>query len=665
MSTFPPLDAQCVVLPEKLNAPGPWTVRRNANFPEALIDSFDGEESHVRTCYDLLEHSVVKYPDSPYLGTRSVDARGAPGPYAWLSYSQVGEARTQIGSGLAHLGVRPGSNVGLFSTNCADWVLVDAALHAYACVSVPLYDTLGADVVQFVNNHAELAAVACSAATLPALLETLPASPTVAVVVVYAAPAGFRMPATPPGSAARLVSLDRLRALGMKHPSPHVPPSPADTALINYTSGTTGMPKGVVLTHANIVASIAGQIRSTAVLATIDATERHISYLPLAHIFERVTYMSVTHRGGAIGFFRGDVLTLLEDIQALRPTYFPSVPRLWNRIYDRIMAQVAASSPVKRRLFETAYAYKKRHMAAGDMTGGPWAGFWNRLVFNKIKQAVGGEVRMMVSGASALSPEVFEFMRIVFDCVVIEGYGMTETTSGATISIPGDPVIGHVGIPTPACEVKLADVPEMGYTNADLPRPRGEICVRGPLRFKEYYKDPENTRETIDEEGWLHTGDIGTWLPGERLKIIDRKKNIFKLSQGEYVAPEKIENIYVRSPYVAQVFVHGDSLRSCIVGVVVPDPEVLLPWAKQRGLPQDLATLCEDEQVKAMIQKSLSEEARVAKLKGFEQVADIVLTPVPFSVETGTMTPTFKLKRPQLREAYAPALEAMYARLPM
>lgn len=197
-----------------------------------------------------------------------MDARGAPGPYAWLSYRQVGEARTQIGSGLVHLGMRPGSNVGLFSANCADWVLVDAALHAYACVSVPLYDTLGADVVEFVNNHAELAAVACSTAALPALLETLPASPTVAVVVVYGAAPGFRMPATPPGSRARLLTLDRLRALGMKYPAPHSPPSPGDTALINYTSGTTGMPKGVVLTHANIVASIAGAIKSTVILST-------------------------------------------------------------------------------------------------------------------------------------------------------------------------------------------------------------------------------------------------------------------------------------------------------------------------------------------------------------------------------------------------------------
>ena len=618
----------------------------------------------MKTCYDMLENSIRKYGDNGYLGTRSVDAQGGAGPYKWLSYRQTGEARTQIGSGLLHLGVAPGSNVGLFSANCADWVLVDAALFAYRCVSVPLYDTLGPDVVEYIGNHAELAAVACSAAMLPTLLDALPRCPTIKVVAVFALPPGWRAPAVPEGAAARIYTLDRVRALGIRHPCPHAPPSPTDTALINYTSGTTGNPKGVVLTHANLVASVGGTFAASGgTLVDSGAMERHISYLPLAHIFERVTYMMVTYLGGGMGFFRGDVLQLLDDIQELRPTYFPSVPRLWNRIYDKIMAQVESGSALKRKLFWTAFEYKRRHMAAGDQSGGPWAGFWDRLVFSKIRAALGGQVACMTSGASALSPDVFEFMRVAFGCYVIEGYGMTESTSGVCNSIPGDPVIGHVGGPNAATEIKLADVPEMGYTNLDKPCPRGEICLRGPQRFKEYYKDPENTRETIDEEGWLHTGDIGMWLPGQRLKIIDRKKNIFKLSQGEYVAPEKIENVYQRSALVAQNFVHGDSLRSMLVGIVVPDPETLVPWARERGIVGDLPTLCRSAEVRAGVLKSMREEGRVAKLKGFEQVADVRLTPELFSVEAGTMTPTFKLKRPQLRDAYRAEIDEMYANL--
>ena len=203
-------------------------------------------------------------------------------------------------------------------------------------------------------------------------------------------------------------------------------------------------------------------------------------------------------------------------------------------------------------------------------------------------------MRLLTSGASPVSADVLLFLRICFGCCVLEGYGMTETSCLISITPLGDAQLGHVGAPTPACEVKLADLPEMGYTNADSPSPRGEICVRGPILFRGYYKDEAATRETIDAEGWLHTGDVGAWLPGGRLKIIDRKKNIFKLAQGEYVAPEKIENVYARSPLVMQSFVYGDSLRAQLVAVVVPDPEAMLPWAAQRGLPQDLRALCDD-----------------------------------------------------------------------
>lgn len=191
-----------------------------------------------------------------------------------------------------------------------------------------------------------------------------------------------------------------------------------------------------------------------------------------------------------------------------------------------------------------------------------------------------------------------------------------------------------------------------------------QICVRGPILFKGYYKDPGATAETIDADGWLHTGDVGTWIPGGRLKIIDRKKNIFKLAQGEYIAPEKIENVYARSPFVLQSFVYGNSLRAQLVAVVVPDPEYLLPWAAERGLPKDLGTLCNTPVVQAAVFKSMQQEGQAGGLKGFEQVAAIKLTPEPFSVENGMMTPTFKLKRPQAQAAFQDAIAEMYSGLP-
>lgn len=188
--------------------------------------------------------------------------------------------------------------------------------------------------------------------------------------------------------------------------------------------------------------------------------------------------------------------------------------------------------------------------------------------------------------------------------------------------------------------------------------------MRGPVLFRGYYKDEGATKEAIDTDGWLHTGDIGTWLPGGRLKIIDRKKNIFKLAQGEYIAPEKIENVYARSPFILQTFVYGNSLRAQLVAVVVPDPDYLLPWAGERGLTRDLAELCKNPQVVAAVFKSMQEEGRAAGLKGFEQVAAVRLAPEPFSVENGLMTPTFKIKRPQAQAAFQQAITDMYDALP-
>ncbi|KAK9835226.1 hypothetical protein WJX81_007254 [Elliptochloris bilobata] len=608
-----------VALPERLTPTGPWLVHRNAGFPDRLVSSFPAPDEHIRTLYDNLELSVMRHAKVPYLGERSVNAKGQAGQYEWMTYAEAGEARTAIGSGLLHYGLTPGAAVGLYSVNSRDWVLVDAACSAYSMVSVPLYDTLGPDAVRYICNHAELAAVACAAAVLPTLLQCLSESPTVVLVVVFGRQKGQSLPGPPPGC----------------HWFVH-----AEIRHHSFCSTATSL---------NVYLGYAG--------------DRHISYLPLAHIYERVTVIGLTHCGVSIGFYCGDVAELLEDVQMLRPTIFTSVPRLWNRIHDRVMATVRAGNPLARRLFAAAYASKKAALQAGDASGGRFGPLWDRLVFSKIKARVGGEVRLMTTGASPISAEVMDFLRICFGATVIEGYGMTETACTICMTAPGDTSSGHVGGPLACCEVKLADIPEMGYTTADRPHPRGEICVRGPTVFQGYFKDEVQTAEILDADGWLHTGDVGTWLPGGRLRVIDRKKNIFKLAQGEYIAPEKIENVYMRSPLVAQCFVYGDSLCAALVAIVVPDPEALLPWAAGRGLPQDLGRLCSDPSVTAAVLRSMLEEGRAAKLRGFEQVAAIRLTPDAFSVENGMLTPTFKLKRPQAKAAYEEAVQEMYSML--
>jgi long-chain acyl-CoA synthetase len=311
----------------------------------------------------------------------------------------------------------------------------------------------------------------------------------------------------------------------------------------------------------------------------------------LAHIYERANQVMTVYFGIAVGFYQGDNLKLLDDIAALRPTIFCSVPRLYNRIYAGISNAVKASGGLREKLFNAAYNTKKQAMLNGKNP----SPMWDRLVFNKIREKLGGRVRFMTSGASPLSPDVLEFLKICFGGQVAEGYGMTETSCVISAMDEGDNLFGHVGSPSPACEIKLVDVPEMSYTSDDQPYPRGEICVRGPTIFQGYHKDEAQTREVIDEDGWLHTGDIGLWLPGGRLKIIDRKKNIFKLAQGEYIAPEKIENVYAKCKFVSQCFVYGDSFNSSLVAIVSVDPEVLKAWAGSEGIQyNDLAQLCND-----------------------------------------------------------------------
>lgn len=229
-----------------------------------------------------------------------------------------------------------------------------------------------------------------------------------------------------------------------------------------------------------------------------------------------------------------------------------------------------------------------------------------------------------------------------------------------TLTLQGDARPDHVGPPLACCDIKLIDVPEMQYFAASG---QGEVCIRGTNVTKGYYKNPEKTRETIDADGWLHTGDVGQWLPNGTLRIIDRAKHIFKLAQGEYVAPEKVENVYIRSQLIAQLFVHGESLKACIIAVVVPDVEVLKAWATKNNVPGTLSVLCQNAQVKKLILDDMNKLAKEANLKSFEQVKDIYLHPDPFSTQNNLLTPTLKAKRPQIRKYFKPQLDDLYSKL--
>lgn len=456
----------------------------------------------------------------------------------------------------------------------------------------------------------------------------------------------------------QLLEFSEIEALGHQYPHVHIPPSPKDICTLCYTSGTTGNPKGVMSTHENYVSTS----MSAGLIFDVQSDDVHISYLPLAHCMERTTQAMMLGKGASIGFHSGDISRLLEDIALLRPTIFPSVPRIFNRIYDRLTALTINAPGLKGALFRRAYEAKRASMLAGH---GSAHSVYDRLLFSKVHAVLGGRVRSMLTGSAPIGPDVLEFLRVAFSCTVHEGYGQTENAGACTVTMADDFSTGRVGTPFRCNEVKLVDVPDMQYFATDSPCPRGEIMVRGANVFVGYYKEPEKTAEALDEEGWLRTGDIGRINPDGSISIIDRKKNIFKLSQGEYIAPDKVENIYKLSPLVENIYVHGDSLESTLVAIVSPDPEEFLPWARRTlGTSSiSMADSVRDPRIIKALLKELDKTGQSGKLRGFEFVKAIHLVLDAFTVENGTLTPTLKMKRNDCAKLYRDYIDAMYVSL--
>ncbi|XP_055385680.1 long-chain-fatty-acid--CoA ligase 5 isoform X2 [Condylostylus longicornis] len=639
-----PLDNQSPILE------GPEQIHVSKFYKESTKGKFVSYiNENARTLYQTFRIGAYDSNNGPCLGWRD----NLNAPYQWMHYDETLLKAKNFGAGMVSLGVKIRQLVGIYSQNRPEWILFEQGCYCYSLVVVPLYDTLGPEACGFIIRQTEITLVVVEDDNKANML--LDKAPPSLKTLVNIKPLKKETIEKAQSRGVNIYTFDEVEKLGAKYNPPEVPPQPEDLCTICYTSGTTGNPKGVMLTHANVVAGVCAVILQLGE-HKIRAGDIMVSFLPLAHMFERCCENGMYYVGGAVGFYSGDIRQLTNDFKALKPTVMPAVPRLLNRVYDKIQTDLA-NSPVKRTLFRMALSSKEAEIKRGIIRRN---GFWDKLVFKKVHEAFGGNLRLMVVASAPLAGNVLTFMRCALGCLVVEGYGQTECTGAISLTVQGDYVPDHVGPPVSCNAVKLVDVPEMEYYASQN---TGEVCVRGSNVFHGYYKDPEKTNEAIDEDGWHHTGDIGKWLPNGALKIIDRRKHIFKLSQGEYIVPEKIENIYIRSQYVNQIFVYGESLKSCIVAVVVPDVENLKFWAKENNIHGTLSILCNNSKVKKLIMHNMLETGKKSGLKSFEQVKDIYLHPDPFSVQNGLLTPTFKTKRPQLKSYFKPQLDDMYKHL--
>ncbi|XP_035505307.2 long-chain-fatty-acid--CoA ligase 1-like isoform X2 [Scophthalmus maximus] len=648
------LPSVCDLHMQSVEVPGKDFERRS------VLQNGNGHLTHVyddgRTLYEFFLRGVRISNNGPCLGSRKPKQ-----PYEWMSYREVMERTENLGSAFLHKGHSKTTDphIGIFSQNRPEWTISELACYTYSLVSVPLYDTLGTEAISYILDKACISTIVCDVADKVNLVLdcTKDRKHNVRTIVLMETPSA-ELVTRGRQAGIHILSLQEMEAIGKANHHQPVPPQPEDMAVICFTSGTTGDPKGAMLTHGNIVSNCSAFIKLTESYNRTTSDDVMLSFLPLAHMFERVVEGVMIVHGASIGFFQGDIRRLTDDLNTLRPTVFPVVPRLLNRMYDKIFGQ--ANTSLKRWLLGFAYRRKEAELMKGIVRRDS---IWDRLIFGKVQASLGGRVRLMFTGAAPISPTVLTFLRAAIGCQFYEGYGQTECTAGCTMNLPGDWSAGHVGAPLPCNSIKLVDVPEMNYLAVNG---EGEVCVKGANVFQGYLKDPAKTAETIDAEGWVHTGDIGKWLPNGTLRIVDRKKHIFKLAQGEYIAPEKIETIYLRSDAVAQVFVHGDSLQACLVAVVVPDHDFLSGWTKKTlRLEGSYQELCGREEVKAAILEDMLRLGKEGGLKSFEQARAIHIHSELFSIENGLLTPTLKAKRNCLRQHFRSQIEELYAGITM
>jgi long-chain acyl-CoA synthetase len=657
---------------------GRTAVYRHWRFVDTpLLQTVDPQ---VQTYHDAFEVAVKKRPNARCLGSRAWDPRtGTFGNFEWMTYADTALRRKNFGAGLVELHKKVGVTaekyaVGIWCQNRPEWQISDLGCMSQGLFTVSIYDTLGPDTTEYIANHSSLACIITSLQHIPVLLKLAPRIPSLKLIVILDPLDAGERPGTSKGALLNALASDAgisihyiedVEALGAKSGLPMKPPRPEDIITINYTSGTTGNPKGVVLTHANAVAAVS----SARVTSEHLPSNVLISYLPLAHIYERIAEQGILSVGGAIGYFRGDILGLVDDMKLLKPTDFNSVPRVFNRFGSAIRAGALEAPGLKgmigRHVINSKLAAMK--LPPGQATNKHL--LYDRVFTKKLASQFGLQrLRGMVTGSAPIDPTLHQLLRASFGNHFIQGYGLTETYALGLAQMEGDFSVGNCGGLTPSHEACLQSVPDMDYLVTDT-NPRGEFLIRGLTLFREYFKNEAETAKAVDADGWFHTGDIAEVDSMGRFKIIDRVKNVLKLSHGEYISPERIENVYLANTNIlTQAYVHGDSTQHFLVGIFGVDPVAFSAFASevlQKKIAADdingIKAAAKDERVRRKVKEELDKIGKKNRFNSWEKVRKVWLDIEPFTIENELLTPTLKLKRPQSAKKFREEIDQMYA----
>lgn len=581
-------------------------------------------------------------------GRRPVAMRNKPpGATAWreYTYTEVGERVRWLAAGLRELGIAAGSNVAILSENRPEWAWLDFACLTIRCADVPIYPTLPAGQISYIlRDSGAVAIVVSNKEQLAKILGIRDPDVTPALRHIIA----IDDDASGPGVMPFADLLERGRRALDRYPrwrEEALQATADDLATLIYTSGTTGDPKGVMLTHGNLSSNVLSGLESL----DLRESDECLSFLPLSHVFERMAGHYCMWQAGALINYAQSIDTVSSDLLERRPTVLLSVPRLYEKIYAKVI-EGAAASPVKKRIFDWARAvgetwadYVLAHKPVPRLLGLKKS-LADTLVFSKLQARTGGQIRFFVSGGAPLSAEIAKFF-FAAGLPIYEGYGLTETSPVITVNSRRHVRMGTVGRPIEGVEIRIA--------------PDGEILTRGPHVMKGYFNKPEATAEVIDAQGWFHTGDIGLVDADGFLRITDRKKDIIVTAGGKNIAPQPIENRVKSNRFVLNAVMIGDK-RKYPVMLVVPNVDALKEWAATQhlSLASD-AALCASPEACDKIEKEVKKALR--DLAHFEMPKKVLLIQRDFSIETGELTPTLKVKRRVVEKNYQARIEAVYA----